>query len=74
MLFNLLQSNITISLCFFFLFRVVFNNFFTISAEIENIRLKIALGIPAGSPITVASHAIEILPFAGDKTIKDLSK
>ena len=37
-------------------------------------RLKIALAIPTGSPITVASHAIEILPFAADKTMKDLSK
>ena len=37
-------------------------------------RLKIALAIPTGSPITVSSHAIEILPFAADKTMKDLSK
>ena len=41
---------------------------------IENARLKLALAITAGAPITVASDAIEMLPFVADKTIKDLSK
>ena len=74
MLFNLLVAKITVSLCFFFLFRVAFNNFFTISVEAENARLKYALAIPTGAPITVAKDVIETLPLVADKAIKDLSK
>ena len=74
MLFNLLLANITILLCFFFLFCVVFNNFFTIPVETENARLKLALAFPAGTPVTVANDPIEMLPLAADKTIKDLLK
>ena len=60
---------------FFFLFLVVFNSFFfTIPVEIENARLKLALAIPTGAPITVANDAIEMLPVVTDKTINDLSK
>ena len=40
----------------------------------ENTRLKLALSIPTGAPITVSSEVIEMLPFAVDKTIKNLSK
>ena len=61
-------------LCFLFLFRIVFNNFFTIPVEIENARLKLAIAIPTGAPITVAEDAIEILPVVTDKVIHDLSK
>ena len=61
MLFNLLLANITILLCFFFLFLVVFNRFFTILVEIEKARLKIALAIPTGAPTTVANDAIEMI-------------
>ena len=67
MLFNLLLANITILLCFFFLFRVVFNNFFTISAEIENVRLKLTLAIPTGAP--VANDAIEMPLLAQTKQL-----
>ena len=74
MLFNLLLANITILLCFFFLFLVVFNSFFTIPVEIENARLKLALTIPTGAPIRVADDAIEMIPVVTDKTINDLSK
>ena len=70
----LLLANITILLCFFFLFLVVFNNFFTSSVDNENVRLRLALAIPTGVPITVANDATEMLPFVADKTIKDLSK
>ena len=59
-------------MCFFFLFRVVFNSFFTILIDNENVRLRLALAIPIGVPITVANDAIEILPLVADKTIKDL--
>ena len=68
MLFNLLLDNITILLCFLFLFHVVFNNFFTVPVEIENARLKLALAIPTGTPITVANDAIEMLPLVANKT------
>ena len=74
MLFNFLLASITILLCFFFLFCAVFNFFSTITVEIENARLKLALTIPKGAPITVPNDAIEKLPLAADKTIKDLSK
>ena len=74
MLFSLLLASITILLCFFFLFLVVFNIFFVIPVEIENVRLKLALTIPTGAPITVANKVIEILPAVKDKTINDLSK
>ena len=74
MLLNLLLASITILLCFFFLFLVVFNSFFTIPVVTENARLQPALIIPTGAPITVANHAIEMLPVVTDKTIIDLSK
>ena len=67
MLLNLLLANITILLCFFFLFRVVFNNFFTMTVDIENVRLKLTLAIAIGAPITVANGAIEVLPLVTDK-------
>ena len=74
MQFNLLLADITILLCFFFLFRVVFNNFFTIPVDIENTRLKLAVAIRTGDTITVANEAIEMLSLVTDKTIKELSK
>ena len=73
-LFNLLLANITNLLCFFFLFRVAFNNFFTSPVHNENARLRLALVVPIGIPMTVANDAIETLPLATDRTIKDLSK
>ena len=42
-------------LCFFFLFLLVFNIFFTIPVKIENAKLKLALTIPTGPPITVSN-------------------
>ena len=66
MLFNLLLASITILLCFFFLFLVVFNSFFMIPVEIENTRLKLALAIPTGAPITVVNDAIEMIPAVAD--------
>ena len=75
MLFDLLLENILILLCcFLFFFRVVFNYFFAIPVEIENARLKLALAILTGTPITVANDAIEMLPLVADKTITELSK
>ena len=74
MLFNLLQASISILLCFFFLFLVIFHRFLMIPVEIENAKLKLALVIPRGAPMTVAIDAIEMLPVVNDKTISDLSK
>ena len=74
MLFNLLLANITILLCFFFLFLIVFKNFFTNPDVIENVKPQLAPIIPAGAPITVANDAIEMLPDNIDKTFNDLSK
>ena len=71
--FNLLLANITILLHFSF-FLVLFNSFFTITVEIEDARLKLTLAIPTGAPLTLANHAIEVLPVATDKAIIDLSK
>ena len=81
-LFNLLLANITILLCFFFLFLVVFNKScksllkvfyksFTSPVDNENLRLRLALAIPTGVPITALNEAIEMLPLVADKTIKD---
>ena len=69
MLFNILLASIL--LCFFFLFLVVFKNYFTNPVVIENARLRLALIIPPGAPITVANDAIEMPPVATDKTIND---
>ena len=56
---------------YFLLFQTVF---FTIPVKIENERLKLALAIAMGAPITAANDAIEMLPVVSDKTINDLSK
>ena len=44
---SVLLASITISLCLFFIFLVVFNSFFTIPVVIEHARQKLALAIPA---------------------------
>ena len=43
--------------------------FFTVPVKIENARLKLALTILSGAPITVANDATEMLPVVTDKTI-----
>ena len=43
--------------------------FFTILVEIENTRVKLALSIPTGAPITAGNDAIEMLPFFTDKQL-----
>ena len=75
MLFHLLLGSITILLCFFFLFLIVFKRFLQIviiENVIENVKLQLAPIIPVGAPITVANDAIEILPDNIDKTFNDL--
>ena len=45
-----------------------------IPVEVENARLKLALTIPSGAPMTVWNDAIEMLPVVTDKTVSYLSK
>ena len=40
-----------------------------IPVEIENARLKLALTIPTGAPITVANDATKMLPIVIDKLL-----
>ena len=54
----------------FFLFLIVFKNFFTNPVVIENAKLQLALIIPTGAPIAVANDAIVVT----EETINDLSK
>ena len=73
MLLNLLLTNIKI-LCFFFLILVVSNNLFMIPDVKKYIKLKLALAIHAGAPITLTKEIIEFPPLVVDKAIKLLSK
>ena len=43
--------------------------FVTIPVVIEHARLKLALAMPTGAPITVENDAIEMLPVVTDKII-----
>ena len=61
-------------MCIFFLFRFVFNSFFTITAVIKNAKLKHKLAILKGASITLANEVIETSSFNAYKEIKDLSK
>ena len=54
MLFNLLLAGITILSRFFFLFLVISKTFLIIPVAKENARVKLALAIPAGTPISFA--------------------
>ena len=67
-------ASITILLCFYFLFLVVFNSFFIMPVEIKNARLKLAHAISTGAPMTIANDAIEMLLVVTYKRINDLSK
>ena len=57
-----------------FLFRVVFDKFSIIPVEIENAKLKLALAISTGAPLTVANYVIDMPPVVADQTVKELSK
>ena len=54
MLFHLLLDSITILLCFFFLFLVVFKNLFINPDVTENVKPQLAPVIPAAALTTVA--------------------
>ena len=51
-----------------------FKSFFTNPDVIENGKLHLAPIIPAGTPITIANDAIDILPDNIDEIFNDLSK
>ena len=69
-LLNLLPANLKVLLCFYFLYFVVFNNLFTTPVGNENARLKLALAISTGAPITVANDATEMPWLGADKKKK----
>ena len=73
MLLSLLLANIRILSCFFFLLLVIFNNFLIIPVIIEKIKVKLALAIPAGTPIILVNEIIDIPPLVVLKIIKILS-
>ena len=62
MILNLILASVTILLCFFFLFCIVFKNVFTNLDVIENVKQQLAPVIPWGAAITVTNDAIEMLP------------
>ena len=74
MLFNLLLASLITLLCFFFLFLIVFKNFFANPDVIENVKPQLAPIIPGGAPIIVANDAIEIIPDNINKTFNASSK
>ena len=53
---------------FLFVFLVVFNNFLIIPV----VKVKLALAIPTGAPITLVNEIIDTPPVVTLKTIKDL--
>ena len=69
-LLSLLLANIRILSCFFFL--VIFNNFFTNSVVKKKIKVKLALAIPTGAPITLVNEISDTPPAVALKTIKIL--
>ena len=56
-----------------FFFLVIFNNFLIIPVIKEKIKVKLALAIPTGAPITLANEIIDIPPVVTLNTIKILS-
>ena len=58
---------------FYFLFLPIFDSFFIVPVVRENIKGKLALAIPAATPITLVKEIILIPPLISDKTLKVLS-
>ena len=57
----------------FFLFPVMLNNFLIIPVVRENIKVKLALAIPAGDPTMLTDEMMQTPLFIALKTIKILS-
>ena len=45
-----------------------------IPVEIENARLKLALTIPTGAPVTIANYAMEILRVDAIEVLQELKQ
>ena len=68
---SLLLANIEkILSCFFFLFLVISSNFLTIPVVREKVKIRLALAIPIGTPITLANELIDTPLLVALKTIK----
>ena len=73
MLLNLLLARTKILLRFSFLFLVICKTFFIIPLVKEKIKVKLALAIPAGAPITVIKQIMNTSQLTSDKKNKILS-
>ena len=62
-----------ISSCFFFLFLVILSNVLIIPVVREKSKVKLALAIPTGAPITLAEQMIQTPLLGTLKTVKILS-
>ena len=59
--------------CFFFLFFVILSNVLIIPVVREKFKVKLALAIPTGAPITLAEQMIQTPLLGTLKTVKILS-
>ena len=66
---SLLLASIRILSCFFFLFFVMLSKFLIIPVVKENIKVKLALAIPTGSPRMLVNKMTDTPPVAALKTI-----
>ena len=69
-LLSLLLANIRILSCFFFLFLVIFSNFFTIPVVREKTKVRLELAIPTGAPTILLNEIIDTTSLVALKTIK----
>ena len=54
----------------FFLFLVIFSNFFTIPVAREKNKVRFALDVPTGAPTLLVNEIIDTPPLVPLKTIK----
>ena len=57
----------------FLFFLVIFNEFLTVSVVREKSKVKLALAIPTGAPVTLENEIIDTPPLVALKTTKILS-
>ena len=70
---SLLLANIRTLACFFLFFLVISINYLTIPVAREKNKIKLALAITAGAPITLENEIIDSTPLVALDTIKILS-
>ena len=56
----------------FFLFRVIFSNFLTISVVREKIKVRLALAIPTGAPTILVNEIVDTPPLVALKQLKSI--